>query len=124
MFFVLLQSYRFYPSNFEVLNWLGNHYLTLGVPEKALPFFKKATTISPNEPKWHLLVASCYKKTGNHQKAVEVYKKLHKENPDNIECKSNLIERIEKNFIDFILISPDYTRQVYNYWYASQMNLD
>lgn len=42
--------------------------------------------IAPNEPKWQLLLASCYKKIGNHQKAVEVYKNLHKENPDNIEC--------------------------------------
>lgn len=61
--------------------------MSLGVPEKALPFYKRAVMIAPNEPKWQLLVASCYKKIGNHQKAVEVYKNLHKENPDNIECR-------------------------------------
>lgn len=81
------QSYKYYPSNFEVLDWLGSHYMSLGVPEKALNFLKRAATVAPNEPKWQLLVAACYRKTGNHHKAIEVYKNLHRENPDNIECK-------------------------------------
>ncbi|KAL0281026.1 UNVERIFIED_CONTAM: hypothetical protein PYX00_002147 [Menopon gallinae] len=84
-------SYRYFPSNFDVLDWLGSHYMTLGVPEKALKFLKRASIVAPNEPKWQLLVASCYKKTGNHHKAVEVYKKLHRENPENVECLQLLV---------------------------------
>lgn len=50
--------------------------------------------MAPNEPKWQLLVAACYRKTGNHHKAVEVYKNLHRENPDNIECKYSKEKKI------------------------------
>lgn len=65
--------------------------MSLGVPEKALTFLKKAVMIAPNEIKWQLLTAACYKRTGNHMKALQVYKDLHNENPDNIECLQLLV---------------------------------
>lgn len=40
--------------------------------------------------KWQLMIASCYRRSGNYQQALETYKKIHKRFPDNIECKCRL----------------------------------
>lgn len=41
----------------------------------------------PGEIKWHLMVASCYRRTGDYASAVEKYKWIHKHFPDDISCK-------------------------------------
>jgi len=71
---------------------MQSHYMSLGVPEKALTYVKKGAIVSPGDLKWPLLIAACHKRTGNHMKALEVYKKLHKENPDNIEGEFMFVE--------------------------------
>ncbi|VDL93235.1 unnamed protein product [Schistocephalus solidus] len=42
------------------------------------------------------MIASCYRKSGNYQQALEVYKKIHKEFPDSIECLQFLV-RLSKD---------------------------
>ena len=32
------------------------------------------------------MVASCHRRTGNYQQALEAYKMIHKKFPENIEC--------------------------------------
>lgn len=44
----------------------------------------------PAQVKWQLMIASCYRRSGNYQQALETYKKIHKRFPDNIECKCRL----------------------------------
>lgn len=83
----IFQSYKHFPCDLEVIDWIQSHYMSLGVPEKALAFVKKAAIVAPTDIKWQLLVAACHKRTGNHMKALQVYKTLHRENPENIECK-------------------------------------
>lgn len=35
--------------------------------ETAVPFFELAAQVQPQEVKWHLMVASCFRRTGNQQ---------------------------------------------------------
>lgn len=37
--------------------------------ETAAPFFELAAQVQPQEVKWHLMVASCVRRTGNQQQA-------------------------------------------------------
>ncbi len=48
----------------------------------------------PGQVKWRLMIASCHRRTGNYQKALETYKRIHELFPDNIEC-----EGVEKIFV-------------------------
>ena len=53
------------------------------------------------------MVASCFRKSGNYAAALEKYKWIHREFPDNTECISNQlfyekIEKIIKNFFFFL----------------------
>lgn len=40
----------------------------------------------PNEIKWQLMMASCLRRSGNYQKAFEMYRQIHARFPENIEC--------------------------------------
>ena len=81
------QSSRFYPSNLEVIDWLGSYFIEHQVSEKAIMFFERAALIQPAEVKWLLMVASCYRRAGNYQRALAKYKEIHIKFPDNVECE-------------------------------------
>jgi len=38
--------------------------------EKAAPFFELAAQVQPQEVKWQLMVASCFRRTGNQQQVM------------------------------------------------------
>ncbi|KAM6439070.1 intraflagellar transport protein 88 homolog isoform 5-T5 [Rhynochetos jubatus] len=80
------ESYRYFPSNIEVIEWLGAYYIDTQFCEKAIEYFERAALIQPTEVKWQLMVASCYRRSGNYQKALEKYKVIHRKFPENIEC--------------------------------------
>mmetsp|Transcript_16116 Transcript_16116/g.49261 ORF Transcript_16116/g.49261 Transcript_16116/m.49261 type:complete len:546 (+) Transcript_16116:426-2063(+) len=81
-----LESYRHYPVNLDVISWLGVWYVKSELYEKAIHFFERASQIQPNEPKWRLMVTSCYRRMGNYPRALQLYEALHDEYPDNLEC--------------------------------------
>ncbi|KAK3914387.1 Intraflagellar transport protein 88-like protein [Frankliniella fusca] len=85
------ESYRYYPSNFDVIDWLGSYFIELQVAERAISFFEKASVIQPDEMKWKLLIASCHRRAGNYQQALATYKDIHRESPENIECLKFLV---------------------------------
>ncbi|KAF3428930.1 hypothetical protein E2986_11773 [Frieseomelitta varia] len=89
--FVPLQSYRFFPANFEVIDWLGSYFVSMQLAEKALVYFKKAVELAPDEPRWRLLVAACLRRIGQFHKAVLEYQDIHNRFPDNIECLKFLV---------------------------------
>ncbi|XP_041100176.1 intraflagellar transport protein 88 homolog [Polyodon spathula] len=37
------------------------------------------------------MVASCYRRSGNYQKALETYKDIHRKFPENVECLRFLV---------------------------------
>nr|DBA32669.1 TPA: hypothetical protein GDO54_000444 [Pyxicephalus adspersus] len=85
------ESYRYFPSNIEVIEWLGAYYIDTQFCEKAIKYFERAALIQPTQVKWQLMVASCYRRSGNYQKALEKYKDIHRKFPDNVECLRFLV---------------------------------
>ncbi|KAM9321360.1 intraflagellar transport protein 88 homolog isoform 1-T1 [Gastrophryne carolinensis] len=85
------ESYRYFPSNIDVIEWLGAYYIDTQFCEKAIKYFERASLIQPTQVKWQLMVASCYRRSGNYQKALEKYKEIHRKFPDNVECLRFLV---------------------------------
>ena len=55
-------SYKNFPSNLEVIDWLGSYFIEMQVSEKAIMYFERAALMQPTEVKWQLMVASCYRR--------------------------------------------------------------
>ncbi|KAM9344388.1 intraflagellar transport protein 88 homolog [Pholidichthys leucotaenia] len=85
------ESFRYFPSNIDVIEWLGAYYIETQFCEKAIQYFERATLIQPTQVKWRLMVASCYRRSGNYQKALETYKDIHRKFPENLECLRFLV---------------------------------
>ncbi|XP_062861815.1 intraflagellar transport protein 88 homolog isoform X2 [Trichomycterus rosablanca] len=85
------ESFRYFPSNIEVIEWLGAYYIDTQFCEKAIQYFERATLIQPNNVVWQLMMASCYRRSGNYQKALETYKDIHRKFPENTECLRFLV---------------------------------
>ncbi|XP_019956242.2 intraflagellar transport protein 88 homolog isoform X2 [Paralichthys olivaceus] len=85
------ESFRYFPSNIDVIEWLGAYYIETQFCEKAIQYFERATLIQPTQVKWQLMVASCYRRSGNYQKALETYKDIHYKFPENVECLRFLV---------------------------------
>ncbi|KAM9172125.1 intraflagellar transport protein 88 homolog isoform 1-T1 [Pangshura tecta] len=85
------ESYRYFPSNIEVIEWLGAYYIDTQFCEKAIQYFERAALIQPTQVKWQLMVASCYRRSGNYQKALDTYKEIHRKFPENVECLRFLV---------------------------------
>ena len=71
----------------EVISWLGAYYVECEVYEHAVQFFERAALIQPQEIKWQLMIASCYRRSGSYQQAFDTYKRIHMKFPENIECE-------------------------------------
>lgn len=84
-------SYRHLPSNIPVIEWLGAYYIDSQFCEKAIHYFERAAIVQPNQVKWHLMIASCYRRSGNYHKALETYQHIHRKFPDNVECLKFLV---------------------------------
>ncbi|XP_076602700.1 intraflagellar transport protein 88 homolog isoform X2 [Chaetodon auriga] len=85
------ESFRYFPSNIDVIEWLGAYYIETQFCENAIQYFERATLIQPTQVKWQLMVASCYRRSGNYQKALETYKDIHRKFPENAECLRFLV---------------------------------
>lgn len=86
-----LESYQYYPSNIEVISWLGAYYVDSSYYEQAIVYFDRAALIEPGQVKWFLMVASCHRRSGNYQKALDTYRKIHDKFPDNLDCLKFLV---------------------------------
>ena len=81
-----LESYRHYPTDLDVISWLGVWFVKHEMYEKSIHFFNRASQLEPDEIKWHLMINSCYRRMGYYSRALQLYKKLHRKYPKNIEC--------------------------------------
>nr|CAB3255439.1 intraflagellar transport protein 88 homolog [Phallusia mammillata] len=79
-------AYRLFPADINNVNWLGSYYVNSQFSEKAIKYYERAAVIQPNEVRWQIMVASCYRRSGNYQGAFEKYKQIHTKFPDNVEC--------------------------------------
>lgn len=57
-------SYKCFPGDIQVIEWLASYYIESQFPEKAANYFARASIIEPHEVKWHLMNASCLRKIG------------------------------------------------------------
>lgn len=85
------ESYRYYPVNMNVISWLGAYFVKNEMYEKAVAYFERAAQIQPAEVKWKLMVASCHRRSGDYALAFEIYRAIHADFPDNIECLRYLV---------------------------------
>ncbi|KAK3576957.1 hypothetical protein CHS0354_005962 [Potamilus streckersoni] len=84
-------SYRYFPSNIPVIEWLGAYYIDSKFCEKAIHYFERAAIVQPSQVKWHLMIASCHRRSGNYNQALDTYKYIHRKFPDNVECLKFLV---------------------------------
>ncbi|CAH8857170.1 unnamed protein product [Trichobilharzia szidati] len=84
-------SFKYYPCNFDVIEWLGAYYIESQFCEKAVAYFERASLMQPNQIKWQLMIASCHRRSGNYQQALETYRLIHQRFPENIECLQFLV---------------------------------
>ncbi|XP_077437105.1 intraflagellar transport protein 88 homolog isoform X2 [Vanacampus margaritifer] len=85
------ESFRLFPCNMEVIEWLAAYYVQTQLYEKAIHYFDRAILVQPNEVRWQLMVASCYRRSGNYQKSLDTYKEVHRKFPENVECLRFLV---------------------------------
>uniref|UniRef100_A0A7S3GJA5 Intraflagellar transport protein 88 n=1 Tax=Palpitomonas bilix TaxID=652834 RepID=A0A7S3GJA5_9EUKA len=81
------ESYRYYPVDMDVISWLGAYFVKNEIYEKAMSYFQRASEIQPHEVKWQLMIASCHRRIGAYQDALNLYRSIHKKHPDNLECE-------------------------------------
>ncbi len=60
--------------------------------EKAIGYFERAALMQPEDVKWQLMIASCYRRSGNYHRALETYKSAHRKFPENVECLKFLVK--------------------------------
>ncbi|XP_055332048.1 intraflagellar transport protein 88 homolog isoform X2 [Paramacrobiotus metropolitanus] len=85
------ESYRIYPANFSVLNWLGRFFVASQFPEKAIKFFELAEKLDSSVPKWSLLVAGAMRRAGHLTDAYNKYVEIHEAFADDMDCLKILI---------------------------------
>ncbi|GET89763.1 intraflagellar transport protein IFT88, putative [Leishmania tarentolae] len=91
-FHYYLEAYRYYQVNMDVISWLGAYFVKNEVYDKAVQFFERASHIQPQEVKWQLMVASCYRRRGDYVQAKRLYEQVHRKYPDNVECLNYLVQ--------------------------------
>lgn len=64
-------AHRVWPVNLDVISWLGAFHVRSEVYERAIPYFELAAAIQPQEVKWVLMVASCYRRIGAYGPALK-----------------------------------------------------
>uniref|UniRef100_A0AAV2JVU1 Intraflagellar transport 88 homolog n=1 Tax=Knipowitschia caucasica TaxID=637954 RepID=A0AAV2JVU1_KNICA len=82
------ESYRYYPSNMAVIEWLAAYHIDLRFFEKAIQYFERGALIQPTEVRWQLMVATCFRRSGNYQKSLDTYRRIHSRFPEHVESLS------------------------------------
>ncbi|KAJ1345014.1 hypothetical protein BSLG_000529 [Batrachochytrium salamandrivorans] len=75
---------------FQYYSELGAYYVDCEVYEQAIQFFERAVLIQSNQVRWHLMIASCYRRSGSYQQALKP-KRIHSTFPENVECLRFLV---------------------------------
>jgi len=61
------------------------------LPEKAITFYEKAMHLEPADIRWQILLGANLRRTGNLTQALQVYQKLYRDNPDNVQILQTLV---------------------------------
>ena len=66
------EAHKHFPVDLDVVSWLGAYYVKSEMYEEAMAYFVRASYIQPKEKKWKLMVASCHRRVGASQQALQV----------------------------------------------------
>jgi len=81
------------PADIAVVDWLSGYLMNdKHVPDRAIIFYDHGRKLQPSDPKWGMAIGACHRKTGNYNQAVEVYQKLNKEFPENVQVLQQLVK--------------------------------
>jgi intraflagellar transport protein 88 len=86
------ESYKFCSSDIEVATWLGAYFKRNQLFDNALKYFERAAALAPKEPRYPLMVASCYRSLDLKQEALEVYERVIQMDPLNRQCLDHLVK--------------------------------
>ncbi|KAK8864014.1 Intraflagellar transport protein 88 [Tritrichomonas musculus] len=86
------ESYKYGPSDIDVITWLGAYHRRHQHFDQSLRFYERASSIAPKEPRYPLMVASCYRSMDMKQEALEVYEKVIQMDSSNKQCLEHLIK--------------------------------
>jgi hypothetical protein len=75
-FIAIQESYKYNPSDIEVISCSAVTILNTENLKTLLNFFGKASAIAPNESRYPLLVALCYSSIDCKQEALDVYERV------------------------------------------------
>lgn len=86
------ESFKFCPSDIEVISWLGTYFRHQQHYDNALKFFERAAALAPKEPRYPLMVASCLRYMDCKPEALEVYERVIHMDPMNRQCLEHLVK--------------------------------
>lgn len=89
---------------------MGIYYVKQGLYEKACQFFERAAQVQPKEVKWQLMVASCYRRSENYQKALKLYEEIYNDYPENMECLRFLVQICQELGLPYESYNAEYMR--------------
>jgi tetratricopeptide (TPR) repeat protein len=87
------------PSDERSYFALGQAYLELGDPEKAIQAYEKYQSLVPNVDAGYSSIAEYYERNGNHEKAIEYLNKAIKSQPDSTKslmALANLLVKLDR----------------------------
>ena len=80
------ESHKLLPTNLNAIAWLGIFYVKNCNYHKAAQFFEIAAKTNSKDLKWKLMIASCYRRMDQLQKALDLYKEVNEKDPENMEA--------------------------------------
>jgi len=89
---------------------MGIYYVKQGLYERACQFFERAAQVQPKEVKWQLMVASCYRRSENYQKALKLYEEIYNDYPENMECLRFLVQICQELGLPYEQYNAEYMR--------------
>ena len=77
-------------KNPALMDSLGKAHLQIKQHQEAVLYFEKAIALTPQQGKFHLNLALAYQTSGDSAKAVELYRRFLKAQPNSANAKNNL----------------------------------
>lgn len=86
------ESFKYCPSDLDVINWFATYHIQHRNLEKALEFLERGAAVAPKDTRILLRIGSCHMQMDNKQTALEIYEKVHQMDPDNKTCLEQLVK--------------------------------
>lgn len=91
------ESFKIYPVDLKIVDWIGTHFIDLQKAEKAVSIYQKTVVANPNDPYYSIRISNCFSKVGNKQKAFQLLQVINKQFPDDWNCLRALVYMCHKH---------------------------